>query len=277
MSSSGLTGAGFDLDAYFARIGYDGPREPTLEVLKRLHALHPAAIPFENIDVLLERGVDIGLPAIQAKLVSGKRGGYCFEHNGLFGAALDALGFQTEGLLARVLFRLPEGPSRPRTHKALRVTIDGEAWMADVGFGGCVLTTPLRIAPGAQSTPQEDFRLVFESDGEMTLQCLDGEWTNVYRLSPHPAADIDYELSNWFTSTHPKSVFRAVLMAARTTPQARYTLLQNRLTVRPKGGELRREDLDAQALAETLRRDFGLGVQDDWKPLLAKIAADGVP
>ena len=126
-----------DLDAYLARIGYDGPREPTLEVLRAIHAAHPAAIPFEAIDVLLDRGVDISLPAVQAKLIAGRRGGYCFEQNTLFLAVLRELGFDVEPLLARVVWMRPaDAPAGPRTHMVLRVTLEGRPWLADVGFGG---------------------------------------------------------------------------------------------------------------------------------------------
>ena len=268
---------GLDLGAYFARVGYAGPAAPTLETLSALQALHVAAIPFENIDVMLDRGISIDLADIHDKLVARERGGYCFEHNGLFQAVLTVIGFQVEGLLARVLWRLSAEPAtRPRTHKMLRVTIDGEPWMVDVGFGACVPTAPLRMTPGlVQQTPHEDFRLIQETDGEMTLECDEEGWSPVYRLSPHSAADIDYVLSNWFTSTHPSSVFRAGLIAGRTTPEARYSLLQNRLTVRPMGGAMRREELDLDGLIACLSRDFGITPQDDWRPMLERMAAAG--
>src|SRR5690606_7025466 len=134
-----------DLDAYCARIGYDGPREPTLATLRALHALHPAAIAFEALDVMLGRGIDLAPAAVEAKLVHQRRGGYCFEQNGLFQRVLAAMGFEVEALLARVLWRTPaDAPPRPRTHMALRVMVEGEPWLADVGFGGCVMTAPLR-------------------------------------------------------------------------------------------------------------------------------------
>ena len=90
-----------DLDAYFERIGYGGPWEPTLAVLRELHALHPIAIPFEAIDVLTGDGIDLSPAAVDAKLIHAGRGGYCFEQNSLFGRALRTLGFEVEGLIAR--------------------------------------------------------------------------------------------------------------------------------------------------------------------------------
>src|SRR5579863_5381519 len=115
-----------DLAGYFARIGYSGSPRADLETLRALTELQPAAIPFEAVDVLLGRPVDLGLRSIQAKLVAGGRGGYCFEQNGLLKQALGALGFTVEGLIGRVLWmRSQDAPLMPLTHMALRVTIDG--------------------------------------------------------------------------------------------------------------------------------------------------------
>src|SRR5687768_6422913 len=140
-----------DLDAYFARIGYSGSTEPTLAVLRELHALHPAAIPFEAIDCLLDRGIDISPQAVDAKLIHGRRGGYCFEQNGLFARVLQALGFEVENLAARVRWNMPpEAPAQPRTHQVLRVPVDGRTYLVDVAFGGCVLTAPLLFEPGLE-------------------------------------------------------------------------------------------------------------------------------
>jgi N-hydroxyarylamine O-acetyltransferase len=223
-----------DLDAYCARIGYQGPRAPTIETLRALHEFHPDAIVFENIDVLLNRGIDIAPAAVDAKLIAGGRGGYCYEHNSLFKRVLAALGFQVEGLVARVRWMAPpEAPPRPRTHMALRVTINGEPWLADVGFGNLVPTSPLRFnCTQPQATQHEAFRLR-PLGKEVLLEARLGEdWSPVYELSREAQLDVDYTLPNWFTSTHPSSHFRHNLMVARTTPRARYSLLNNRLTVR---------------------------------------------
>lgn len=272
-----MSDAGFDLDAYLARIGYDGPRTPTLEVLKSLHALHPAAIAFENIDVLLDRGVSLEIADIQAKLVAGGRGGYCFEHNSLLRAALRALGFAVEGWLARVAWGATPGePPRPRTHMTLGVLIDGQPWLADVGFGGCVLSAPLRMQAGlVQPTPQEDFRLIESQRGELWLETRIADWSPLYRFWPEPAEDADFLMANWFTSTYPRSRFRNELIAARTTPQARYSLLQNRLTVRHADGTVERRELDEAGLEQSLARDFRLTPQPDWRPLIANAVAAG--
>jgi N-hydroxyarylamine O-acetyltransferase len=263
-----------DLDAYFARIGYDGPREPTLDVLRRLHALHPAAIPFEAIDVLLGRGVDLSPAAVDAKLIAGRRGGYCFEQNGLFRRVLTALGFAVEGLIARVLWMRPaDAPAPNLTHMALRVTLDGQVWLADVGFGGCVLTEPLRLVMDVtQATAHEPFRLRQVGRNILVEAELAGAWAPLYLAQPDPAEQADYETGNWWTSTHPSSLFRNQLLAAFTRPEARYTLMGSRLTVRPPEGAAVQRDLDAAGLEQALAETFGLPVEPAWRPLCERAA-----
>lgn len=265
-----------DLDAYFDRIGYAGPVEPTLEVLRALHLLHPAAIPFENIDVLLGHGVDLTPSVIDEKLITARRGGYCFEQNNLFERVLTEIGFEVEGLIGRVLWMAPsDAPAPPRTHRALKVRIDGEAWLADVGFGGAVLTSPLRwVMDEVQETPHEPFRLT-RLGQEVLLETTLEAWTPVYRLSGETPEPIDYEVGNWFTSTHPQSKFRQVLMVARTTPDARYALLNNRLTVRPVGQPAERRNLELDELLQALPELFGLAVGEDWGETLAWAVEQG--
>jgi len=168
----------FDLDAYLERIGYTGPRTATLETLEALHALHPAAIPFENLNPLLGWPVALDVESLQAKLVAGGRGGWCYEHNTLFRHALDALGFSVTSLGARVLWNTPPGsPVGARHHMLLLVDLGGTLYIADVGFGGNVLTAPLRLEPHIlQPTPHELHRLSPLDDGFILEASLNGEW-----------------------------------------------------------------------------------------------------
>jgi N-hydroxyarylamine O-acetyltransferase len=263
-----------DLSAYFARIGYQGPRDASLSTLQALHALHPAAIPFEAIDCLLDRAVDISPAAVDAKLIHGRRGGYCFEHNSLFSRVLAALGFEVEGLAARVRWNAPpEAPAQPRTHHVLKVTVDSEPWLVDVGFGGCVLTAPLRFEPGLeQVTPHDTYRLTPVAE-DLRLEVLrEPGWIPAYDVSLSPCVPRDYEMANWFTSTHPTSHFRSNLLAGRTTPEARYGLLFNRFTTRPVGGAPTKEILDADGIEQALRDVFGLAVEPSWRPMIERAA-----
>jgi len=264
-----------DLDAYFARIGYAGPRDASLDTLRALHALHPAAIAFEAVDCLLDRGVDISPAAVDAKLIMGGRGGYCFEHNSLFARVLAALGFEVEGLAARVRWNAPpDAPAQPRTHHVLNVRVDGEPWLVDVGFGGCVLTAPLRLQPHVEQPAEHDtYRLVPIAGGFTQEVLREPGWVPAYDVSLTPCVPRDYEMANWFTSTHPTSHFRANLLASRTTPEARYGLLFNRFTVRPRGGPPTKEILDADGIERVLRETFGLAVEPSWRPVIERAAA----
>jgi N-hydroxyarylamine O-acetyltransferase len=271
--------ASVDLQAYCERIGHAGPLAPTLETLRTLQVLHPAAIPFEAIDVLLDRGVDIAPEAVDAKLIDRRRGGYCYEQNGLFKRVLQAIGFEVEGLIARVNWNAPAdaGP-RPPTHMALRVTIEGVPWLADVGFGSCVPTAPLRLdSAEPQATPHERFRLS-PIGREWQLEAeLAGRWAPVYRLLPSPQLDADYELANWYTATHPQSHFRHRLIVTRTTSEARHALLGARLTVRGVDGAAERRLLDADEIERELAERFLLPVEPAWRPAIERAALEGEP
>lgn len=263
-----------DLDAYFERIGYAGPREPTLEVLRALQALHPAAIPFEAIDVLTGQGIDLSPEAIDAKLIGARRGGYCFEQNSLFARALTALGFEVEALIARSRWARPIDDVRPRTHRALRVTIAGEPWLADVGLGVCTLTAPVRLdLRGPQPTLFDPVRLVPVGEELRLETLLSGQWRPVIDLHLSPQLEADFIGPNWFTSTHPDSQFRRHLIVSRATRTARYALLDNRLAIRPRGAPAEIALLGVEELARCLSRDFGLPVSPAWAPALARAAS----
>jgi N-hydroxyarylamine O-acetyltransferase len=264
-----------DLDAYFARIGYHGPREPTLDVLSALHVLHPAAITFEAIDVLLGRGIDIAPAAVDAKLIGARRGGYCFEQNGLFRRVLEALGFSVQTHWARVRWMKPAGSPPPaRTHMVLKLTIDGTPYLADVGFGACVLPRPLRLdVSDPQPTRHDSYRIFPFAAATMLQTQRDGVWRSVYEITPETCLDIDYQVGNWWTSTHPSSHFRQRLIVSRTTPEARYGLLENRFTTRRPGQAPETRILDAAGIEAVLGGALALPVAADWRPLIERAAA----
>jgi N-hydroxyarylamine O-acetyltransferase len=248
-----------DLDAYFHRIGYDGPREPTLAVLRALHARHPRAIPFENLDVLLNRPVKVDLASVQAKLVGARRGGYCFEHNGLFSAVLKALGFSVVDLAARVQWGRPKGLVGPRTHRVLRVETEAGPFQTDVGFGGVTQLAPLRPVAGLeQDTGDGLFRFVAVRDALQLQYRLPSGWAPVYQLEPTPQVPVDYELANWFVSTHPDSPFVGHLMAAWVGEDRRYALFDNALSVYRRDGGIEKRVLDAAELEALMHDTFGL-------------------
>jgi N-hydroxyarylamine O-acetyltransferase len=251
-----------DASAYFDRIGYQGPVKPTLSVLQELHRLHPAAIPFENLDPFLNRPVDLDLGAIRRKLIEDGRGGYCFEHNLLFMEVLGTIGFEVSGLAARVLWNQPEDTITPRSHMLIRVELDGRTWLADVGFGGLTLTGPLVLEPGLeQQTPHERFRVV-EADGYYRMQAhAGGAWRTLYRFDLQPQFPVDYAVSSYYLSTNPASHFRSNLICARALPGRRLALLNNRLTTHHGDGRTERAEFaDPAELADALASGFGIAL-----------------
>lgn len=221
-----------NLDAYFARIGYRGPKTATLETLRSIHTLHTEVISFENLNPLLKLPVCLDTASLEAKLVRGGRGGYCFEHNLLFGRVLTALGFVVTGLMARSAWSVKEGEVSPRTHMILKVEIQGLQWIADVGFGGQILTGPLQLKSDlVQETTHEPFRILQEGDSFLLQSEIYGQWRSVYRFDLQEQFLVDYEIGNWFCSTHPDSRFVSNLVAARTAPGLRYVLLNDELAI----------------------------------------------
>lgn len=273
-----------DLDAYFARIGYTGSREPDLVTLRALVRAHISTIPFENLDVLLGRAIDLDPAAVEAKLVYSRRGGYCFEHNSHLLHVLGALGYTVTPLSARVRVNRARDFTPPRTHVFVRVDLDGEAWLADVGVGGLSPTAPLRFdTEDEQATPHEPRRLIRDGawdglamrspDARIFHQARLGDtWVDVCELTMEPMPAIDREVGNWFTSQHPRSHFRDRLMAARATPTGRLTLINRELTVRGHDGTATTRIVrDPDELLVVLADDFGLAF-----PATTRFACSGL-
>lgn len=250
-----------DLDAYFERIGLSGPMPPTLATLNALTAAHVQAIPFENLDVLLGRPIDLTPAALADKLVGRGRGGYCFEQNGLLLEVLLALGFQATGLSARVRYQRPRGDVPPRTHLFVRVDLDGEAWAADVGVGGLSMTSAIRLdVEDEQRTPHEPRRIVREGDVLFNQVRFGEDWHDVYEFTGEAMPPIDRIVANWFTSAHPESHFKNRLVVARALPDGGRISILNRVhTRRDRDGASESTTLGSPAeLLAILAEDFGL-------------------
>jgi N-hydroxyarylamine O-acetyltransferase len=253
-----------DLDAYFARVGRTGPLDPTLETLRALHVAHATSIPFENLDIHLGLQIRLDLESLQAKMVRGRRGGYCFEHNLLFSAVLEAIGLHVTRLAARVLLGRPaDAPPLPRTHMVLVVEIDHALWLADVGFGGdgLLLPVPLDSAGGFEAFGRR-YRVVGPDDGGIRVLEVrrPAGWFAMYEFTMEPQLPIDYEVANWWTSTHPSSGFVQTLTAQRVSPEGSLTLRARRLAQTDQRGEVigEQEIGDDDELVVILRERFGL-------------------
>lgn len=254
----------FDLDRYLERIGVARAEiAPDPHGLARLQNAQMRAITFENIDPLLGRVPDLDADALWTKLVLSRRGGYCMELNALFGRALDALGFDAAPTLARVRVGAPKGG--PRTHHAFVVSVDGEDYLADVGFGGPAPAGPIRLGiDGEQERAGVRFRVVRdEATGEEVLErgTADG-WFSLYGIDRVPATEADFETANFVCARWDKSQFPRVLMMTRLNAEGR-TSLRNR-DLREIGAEetISRKLGDEADLAATLRGPFALDLDD---------------
>jgi arylamine N-acetyltransferase len=254
-------------NAYFARIGYDGPTDPTEAVLRALVSCHGGTIPFENLDPLMGVPVDLLAPQVLAeKLIDRRRGGYCYEHNGLVGYVLDALGYGVERIAGRVVWMRPDGAPLPAmTHNVLAVTVPGEdeRFLVDVGFGGQTLSSPIRLVPGrVQQTRHEPYRITDAGDRLVLEALVRDEWMPLYLFTTEPRPRIDLEVGSWFVSTHPASIFVVGLSAALVTDDARHNLRGRNYAIhRADGSERIRLDTAAEVL-DLLEQRFGIDVGD---------------
>ena len=264
------------LDTCFARLSYDGPREPTLPVLHALTAAHAQSIPFENLDVLLNRRIRLESDALFKKLVHDRRGGYCFEQNGLFLEVLGRLGFAVTPLSARVRLQRPRDFIPPRTHMFIRADIDGERWLSGVGVGALSLTCAIRLGTeDEQATPHEPRRIVRERSLLFHQARLGDAWHDVCEFTLEEMPAIDREVGNWFTSTHPLSHFRNRLIASRAASDGRHlTLLNDEFTVRQRDGTaVTRRVSSPEDLFAILAAEFGLHFAPGTRFELAELPA----
>lgn len=250
-----------ELASYLKRIGLPTSGLPDLETLRRLHEAHVAAIPFENLDILLGRGISLEPDRLQDKLIVQRRGGYCFEQNSLFLAVLREIGFTVIPMEARV--RSGSTTLRPRTHMVLTVQVGGEAWLADVGFGGDGLLEPVpmdRVVPVLSSGLKH--RVVEEGSRRVLQMRRDADWEDQYVFALEPVHPVDFEMANWFTSTYPQSPFVRTLTAQRTTRVVRYLLRYPTFSEIREGGVQVRE-ISRDELLPLLRSTFLIDLPDD--------------
>ncbi len=245
------------LDAYLERTGVPAPLAPSVEALGNLQQAHVGAIPFENLDILLGRPILLDLRSLQAKLVAGRRGGYCFEQNTLFRAVLERLGFEVTSLAARV--RNGATAVRPRTHMLLRVDLPEGPFVADVGFGADGPVRPLPLGEGREHWVGPVGHRLRREHGLWVLEGnTAGAWVDFYAFTLEPQYPVDFEMANHFTSTHPRSPFVNTLTAQRSWPERRVILRNRDLTVREGRGAETTTVRDPEHLLEVLEHHFGL-------------------
>lgn len=247
----------FNIEAYFSRIGFRGKAAADFATLKGMMRSQLFTVPFENLDVQRGKVVSLVPEEIYEKIVDRRRGGYCYEVNGLFAMALDALGIPYRFVAARPM---TYPVRRPKTHMAVVAAIDGGQWLCDLGFGSYGIREPLDISDldGGVRQDFDTFRLSKSPEGEYLLQSLDdGSWKNLYEFNLSPQEWVDFQPANYLNSTHPDSIFVRSLMVVLQTPSGKEVLVGNRFKSVSEGSSLeltvRREEIPA-----FLQRKFSL-------------------
>lgn len=251
------------LATYLTRINCPINPQPDLATLSTLISHHTQAIPFENFNALLGWPIPLDVPALQEKMITDRRGGYCFEQNALFQHALREIGFQVRGLAARVIWNQPENTQAPRTHMLLLIECEGETLIADVGFGGNTPTAALRlIVDLEQETAHEPYRLLKHELGYKLQVKLNESWRSLYIFDLQEQLPIDYIMANHFVSTFPTSHFLHELIVSRTGPKERVTLFNNRLTRHCLHAQTEHQELKELAeIKQVLTETFNLSLQ----------------
>ncbi len=264
-----------NLEAYLKRINYAGSIAPTLQTLEMVHRLHPAAIPFENLNSLMELPVRLQLSDIEQKLIVERRGGYCFEHNLLLKAVLESMDFAVTPLGAGVLWGHEEGFVPPiLNHMALLVDVGGVQYLVDVGFGGQVMTAPLRLRADAdQETPNERYRLTGGHPKWRLESEISGHWKPLYEFTLTPQTFDDYIAANDAMMAH----FRDDLIGARVEGAKRFALYNARLNTHEAGATTTRMLTNLLEIRDVLTSVFGIQLPDTDRldPALEKALRPG--
>ncbi len=225
--------------------------------------------PFENLDILLGVPIRLDFASLQAKLVTGRRGGYCFEQNALFAAALERARLRRHS--PRRARASGQRRVRPRTHMTLAVDVDGKRVLADVGFGAYGLLLPVAFDDGRRARQYAWTYRIVDEGGASLLQSTCGDaWEDLYTFSDEPQHAVDYELANYYTSTHPESRFTQTLTAQQVGPEVR-RILRNRIYIEDRGGEISERTLaDDDEIVDRPRRrcsdcGFPSGTRFRWR------------
>ncbi|XP_060920631.1 arylamine N-acetyltransferase, pineal gland isozyme NAT-10-like [Labrus mixtus] len=274
-----MTSSEMDVKTYLARVGFCGPAESSLHVLRSLHRCHQLSVPFENLTVHSGGRVKLDPPLLYDKIVNQRRGGFCFENNGLFSWLLRQLGFQVTLFSAQVKSLKTGFYGPPFDHLVLMVSLDGKRWLCDVGFGGPGFSDPLSLET---SGPQEQGHRVYRIRKDERMHFLewqreenrgtDGDWTEIYKFTLEPRCLEDFvELCQYHQSS-PCSIFYCKSVCTILKPGGRLTYIGRRLitTTYPteaKGFETTTMQLKDEEIPHVLAVEFGVVLKS---PLIPK-------
>ena len=250
-----------NFEAYLERINYRGSLTPTAETLRQLQVAHLLTVPFENLSIHAGEPIVLDDEALFSKIVGRRRGGFCYELNGLFAALLRELGFDV-AMLSAAAMSGEEGFGPEFDHMVLMVTLE-ERWLVDVGFGDSFLE-PLRLDyRGEQVQGEHAYRIDAEGDHLiLRRRDRDSAWGAEFRFTLRPYHYADYAAMCHHHQTSPESHFTQRRICSRATPEGRVTLSEMRLITTRNGERHEQELADEAAYSEALRTYFGIVLAD---------------
>ncbi len=249
--------AELNVDNYLRRIDLNEPKKLSVATLAELQLAHMMAVPFENLDVFAGTPVRTGLDWSYPKIVDGRRGGWCFEINGSYGALLEAIGFDVSYHSARVYDPDTGEPGPPLDHLCLIVEVDGRRWLTDPGFGDSSVT-PVDIDGGIQQGIPRLMNIEHRSDGIHYLEVV-GEWELQYLIEPGPKGLRDFQPRSDALASEEDGYFTQKPFATRALDDlgGRVWLLKDRLKIR-HGGEVEETPVPAGEWSNALEHWFGI-------------------
>lgn len=269
-----------DVRAYLSRINYSGPVEPSLEVLWSLHTCHLLSVPFENLSMHSGGRVQLDTTLMYDSIVNQRRGGVCYENNGLFSWLLTQLGFKVTVLSAQVKSRLYGLYGPPFDHFIILVTLDGHRWLCDVGFGVPGFWKPLSLdTSGLQEQDHRVYR-IREASGMQFLEWqqeenrgMTGDWKEIYKFTLEPRHMEDFAEMCEYHQTSPYSIFSCKTVCTIFKPDGRVTFLGRNLTKvkfpqEGTGDEVKTttREIKDHEVAEMLAENFGIVLKSPLVP-----------
>jgi len=248
----------FKLADYLTRIGFQGMARADLATVTSLMRAQLQAVPFENLDIQAGKMISIDPDVIAEKLITRRRGGYCYEVNGLFAMALHALQIPYFFIAARPLTH--HNVKKPKTHMAVVVEIDGDQWLCDCGYGGYGLRAPMNLGLLDTEVSQDGelFILSRVNDSEIILKShVQDVWEAQYTFDLAPQDWVDFEPANYYSSTHHDSLFVRKLLVVLCTAGGRKILFGHTLKL-IENGQQQKLHLTPENRVALLREHFGL-------------------
>lgn len=246
-----------NITAYLERINYHGIIVPSAETLRALQIAHLQTVPFENLSIHAGEGIVLENEALFGKIVERRRGGFCYECNGLFAALLRALGFDVTMLSAEVA-NAEGGYGQPFDHMTLMVSAGAQCWLVDVGFGDSFLEPLLLDERREQIGRERTYKIADENGHLVVMRRESNAWVPEYRFTLRPYEYEDFAGMCRYHQTSPESHFTQKLICSRATESGRITLSDMRLIETKHGERHERILANQQEYDAVLKEHFGV-------------------